>query len=655
MLDQRVKTSHQLFMAAILSLLLFGCGSTPKPQAQTPVEVERPVEIVPEATSLGAAELIAEAQQSFSLTGDEEQRNQQLLQAAEQFYAEANCPSALVVLHSIRNWQSAIPDTIHRNLLLAECAPAEQLDAAKRLAQLEILSPRPELRQRQLKVRAAVYASQQQFIQAAAQYVQLQTPTGDENEQIWRWINAAAPAQQQAVISQHPGLRSWLNVAATLRRYGDQPQQIAQFYADFLVQYPEHYLSLNTPVEITRGIAAISERPRNIVVMLPLTGRLSAQGNAIKQGLLSAYFDSIQVAQLKDALPPLQFVDTTTFNFDVATEQVLQADLIIGPLTKTNIERLQPLLSPNTTLLALNRTDSIAANPDRQSASEMNQAAIADESAEAAPEEAQIMQPDAFRFYFALAPEDEAQQLAKYIYTQGYRAPILVHAQDTTSQRLSAAFLAQWREMNQQTDNQGITVVSYDSTDAMREGVGSALDVAQSRARIAQLERLLGPELYNVPRNRRDVDAIVAFASPEQIELLNPIIESSLSPFTDKNVPVYVTSRSIRFDVSKNQLRDLQNVHFFDMPWMMPTHQWTALEEQIEEVFPQQRDPLRRLFALGYDAYQQFQNLPYMASIPQFSVLAMSGKLWVNDNNEVVRELPLAIIDEQQVRLLANP
>ena len=47
-------------------------------------------------------------------------------------------------------------------------------------------------------------------------------------------------------------------------------------------------------------------------------------------------------------------------------------------------------------------------------------------------------------------------------------------------------------------------------------------------------------EVYNMPRSRRDIDAIVAFASPQDTELLNPIIEASLNPYDGKQVPVYV-------------------------------------------------------------------------------------------------------------------
>ena len=44
-----------------------------------------------------------------------------------------------------------------------------------------------------------------------------------------------------------------------------------------------------------------------------------------------------------------------------------------------------------------------------------------------------------------------------------------------------------------------------------------------------------------------DIDAVVVFAGIQETELLNPIIEASLSPFGNAQLPVYASSKSIEY------------------------------------------------------------------------------------------------------------
>ena len=157
-----------------------------------------------------------------------------------------------------------------------------------------------------------------------------------------------------------------------------------------------------------------------------------------------------------------------------------------------------------------------------------------------------------------------------------------------------------------------------------------------------------------MPRSRRDIDAIIAFASPQNTELLNPIIEASLNPYDGKQVPVYATSRSMDYDSGKNQWRDLQNIHFLDMPWLMPNHKWQPLAQLIRETWPERTTLQNRLFAFGYDAYNLLSNVGYLSTLPYASYEGLSGRLSVNEHGEVIRLLPQGIIRNEEVQRLTE-
>lgn len=633
-------------MSAVITagLVLFGCGATSTPQS-TPV-VSVPVETVKREfviTPTTPEQLVQQAQQQWRQSKDLVTRNRLLLAAADGYSLQQDCNKTLTIISHIYSQISDAANKAHANLLTAECSGIDQIDDGKRAELVSTPAATTELRDRQKHVQARVFANQEQWLAAAQTLAQLSNIASHHTEQIWGWIQNVDYRTQQTSMNRYPNLRQWLALSAMLHQYGTSPQQLAESFNQFTVDFPNHPLVLHTPVEFYAGMNIQFTQPMRIAVVLPLTGRLEVQGNAIKQGILSAYFQATSSRIDEEGTEQsLRFYDSHSLSIDQLAEQLQEAELIIGPLLKSNIESLTPKLPTSAVLVALNRVET---EPELKVIN-IDPLSPVDEGLGPLPEQ---------RFYFALAPEDEAEQMAMHIYQKGYRSPILVHPQDAIGQRLADAFLKRWRALNAQQPNTGISVVSYNDNDAMRDGITEALDVAQSKNRIKQLERQLIPELYNVPRNRRDVDAIVAFATPEQTELLNPIVESSLSPFSDRNVPVYVTSRSISLDITKNQLRDLQNVYFFDLPWMMPEHPWLPLSAQVNSFYPNQRDSTKRLFALGYDAFTQISALPHLAAIPQLSTPALSGELSVNQYQQVIRRLPIAVIDNEKVKVLVEP
>lgn len=630
-------------LAIALGLLLCSCGSTSipvsNPNLSVPIKSAEPALVTTPITPL---QLIQQAELEWQQRSNKVSRNTLLLAAADSYVLQQECSKALTIINHIAANISNAANMIHANLVTAECASIEQLDDEKRAQLVLIPAATNQLKDRQKYVQAQLLERQQQWLAAAQTLAQLSAIDPEHTEQIWRLIQRVDYHTQQASIDQYPNLRQWLLVSALVHEYGTSSQQLTTKFNQFAAEFPDHPLALSNPREFVTNSNIEFNKPTAVAVILPLTGRLEVQGNAIKQGILSAYFAAMDNQSEEEVEQVLRFYDSNSLSIDQLAEQLQQAQLVIGPLLKQTIQSLTPKLPRSTSIVALNRIPIIS----NELITDTKAVTFAEAESGPLPEQ---------RFYFALAPEDEARQMAEHIHQQGYRNPILVHPEDPIGERLAEAFLTEWRSLAEwQSDNQ-INLVSYADNDAMRDGILTALDVRQSKNRIKQLESVLIPELYNVPRNRRDVDAIVAFATPEQIELLNPIVESSLSPFNDIAVPVYVTSRSISLDITKNQLRDLQNVYYLDLPWMMPENEWQNLSDQVNALYPNQRDSSKRLFALGFDAYTQVNALPHLAAIPQLTTSALTGELSVNQYQQVVRRLPIAVIDNEKVKVLVEP
>jgi hypothetical protein len=333
-----------------------------------------------------------------------------------------------------------------------------------------------------------------------------------------------------------------------------------------------------------------------------------------------------------------QYREIRFFDSALKTAQQLNAlvadfDVVLGPLVKEQIMKLTAVLPSDKILLALNRVELKAKAPTIDQLDRIVESNLTRSE----------------HYYFSLAPEDEAQQLALHLHKKQFVRPIIFAADTPTTQRMAEAFIAKWQE----TPNaiQPDLNIFTDSKD-MRTRVSQMLDVAQSKQRIKQIEILSDVEVFGVERNRRDIDSIVLFANPEQAKLLNPIIEASLSPFARRSLSVFASSRSYSLDLNSNSLRDLRNLTFTDMPWMLPDHSWQSLAKQTTQLWPQKQDTLLRLFAMGFDAYNLLPNLRRLKTLPQLVSHGLTGEINVDDQGVLHRRLLWAQVAQDRVKLL---
>jgi uncharacterized protein len=624
----------------LISLFIVSC-SAPTTRVNTPTESQQTVK--PTVQSIENIDYLKKAEEVFAATGSIEQRNEWLLVAADALQQQGDCAKSLRLLQLLA---SKLQTQRHKNIaqiLSTECLitlnrpEVEEHDDFL----LEKLVPEAGYEPRVYRLKAHIYSQQQAWVKASEALLKT---AGDENEksqQIWQWLKNLSVQELRAEKLRNNQLQPWLQLSLIVHTYGLDPALLAEQVVNWQSRYGHLPLAKQLPSELVLSLQQSPIIAKKIAVLLPLSGRLATQGLALKEGILAAYLSHLPEAQLpsennlaeQPVYRQLNFLDSALKTPEELNALVADYDFVLGPLLKENINGLKNLLPNDKIMLALNRTDS----------DEVPYPAISlPGQIPATPKE---------HYFFALAPEDEAEQLAQYIRHKGYKRPIIFTADNSVTSRMSDAFLATWMKDSLIQRQPDIAVFS-DSKD-MRDQVESLLDVAQSKARIKQMENVADIEVHSVERNRLDIDVIVLFANPEQTELLNPIIEASLSPSSTASLAVFASSRSYSLELSKNSLRDLRNLTFSDMPWMLPGHQWSELANQTSELWPQRLDALLRLFAMGYDAYELINNLRQLKNLPQISKAGLTGELSVSANGVLHRHLPLAQITQDRVSVLA--
>lgn len=654
-------------LSAVASvLLLAGCESTPKSQSK-PVEVKpSPIETTQVDDNVTPEHKLLEAKRVWARTRDKNQRDTLLLEAADLYIQNQQPVLAQQVLFEVKEDGISSANQSYYSLLITKAytdlpgAAPEEL-----LAMLDNVIETDETAYQKAELQTKLY-SQQGNLAAAANSV-LKTRLSDEQkvEQVWKWITSLPKESLDAIGEEYPALAPFLTLRELTEQYASSPIKLANNLQQFTQVYRGHVLENALPEDVVKASKLTDAGANDIAVLLPLSGRLARSGQVVKDGIMAAYYTDVEKRQDEHLLPRLRFIDTNGADSQELITEIGDTKFIIGPLLKETIESLIPNLPIGVNVLALNRPDELPDSSLRQSTSYSittkrenvdNKASNVDLAESKTQDEIGALDLPVSLNYYGLAPEDEAKQLAELIFKKGFRAPIVIAAQNSLYQRMDDTFKTHWKALNSAENKQraNITSVTFNDSNSLREGITQALDVAQSNERINQIEYMTNDEVYNMPRSRRDIDAIVAFASPQDTELLNPIIEASLNPFDGKQVPVYATSRSMDYDSGKNQWRDLQNVHFIDMPWLMPIHKWQPLEQEVQQAWENQNTMQKRLFAFGFDAYQLLPQLGMLNTLKYLSHDGLTGNLSLNQRGEVVRKQPQAIIRNEKVKMLSE-
>lgn len=654
-------------LSAVASVLvLTGCGSTPKTQSKPVVVQPTPIETTQVEDNVTPEHKLLEAKKVWERTRNKEQRDTLLLQAADLYLQNQQPVLAQQVLYEVKeDGISGVNQSYYSLLVTKAYAGMPDASAEELLAMLDGVTGTGETAFQKAELQTQLF-TQQGNLAAAANSVLKTNLTDDEKvQQVWQWITSIPASSLDSVGSAYPDLSPFITLRELTEENASSPKKLAKSLQQFKQVYRGHVLENALPENVIEATQLTDAGANDIAVLLPLSGRLARTGQVVKNGIMAAYYTDVEKRQDEHLLPRLRFIDTNEVDTQHLLSEIGDTKFIIGPLLKDTVERLIPSLPLGVNVLALNRPDEL---PDNASAKGLttgsSNPAIADDALASgtglAGDDTQnelhsLGLPTSLNYY-GLAPEDEAKQLAEFIFNKGYRAPIVIAAQSSLYQRMDDTFKKHWRILNNQENKQraNITSVSFNDSNSLREGITQALDVAQSNERINQIEYMTNDEVYNMPRSRRDIDAIVAFASPQDTELLNPIIEASLNPYDGKQVPVYATSRSMDYDSGKNQWRDLQNVHFIDMPWLMPSHSWQPLQQEVEQAWQNQNTMQKRLFAFGFDAYQLLPQLGMLNTLKYLSHEGLTGTLSLNQQGEVIRKQPQAIIRNEKVQMLSE-
>ncbi|WP_394248871.1 penicillin-binding protein activator [Vibrio profundi] len=419
-------------------------------------------------------------------------------------------------------------------------------------------------------------------------------------ERIWQNLYTYSQYEITSLVTtkNEETLDGWLQLAIYMKALDSNLPQLKNTLEHWFAENPTHPAATYTPLAITDILNLDISKPTSTALLLPLTGKFAKQAQLVRDGFIFAMMNDDEREQ--DAT--LTVLDTNTQSAEEIKARIIsdKVDFIVGPLVKSNIEKLQQAqaLSENPIpALALNIPSSV--------------------------------NPDSSMCYLTLSPEQEVAQAAKHLFSKGYKYPLIIAPKGRLGIRVQDAFEAEWQKYS---SNKVATSFFTDKRQLQRN-VNQVFGLQESQQRIAQMDALLKLDIETEPRSRRDIDSVYIVAKNSELTLIKPFIEVAVNPDA-KQPELFSNSRSHSGD---KQYEDLTGVIYSDIPLLIEEN--TSLKEQLQSLWPNNSNTEKRLQALGMDAYYLMEALPQMKAVDGHSIHGKTGILTIDDNCVVQRQI----------------
>jgi outer membrane PBP1 activator LpoA protein len=489
------------------------------------------------------------------------------------------------------------------------------------------------------RLRAEAYLQNGRFFPSAQERVKLDSLLTDPESKlgndfaIWEALNNLTDAELQQLRTAPPPdvLSGWMELVELSRLYLQQPDALAEVVPHWQRRYRGHPASVAFIDELLGTLRNAGQTPASIALLLPLNGSFHDAASAVRDGVLAAYYATPE-SGMRPQLLVYDSGDTPESAVSAYQEATAAgARFVIGPLRKDAVRAIagQPNLA--IPVLALNQIQE--QNPTETGTGDGTLNPVEDQSENRAGKQPI---PGSALYQFGLAPEDEAREVARTAWREGYSRSIALLPNTEWGERVYAAFASEWQTLGGAV----LETRRYDAGQADHgKSISAVLNLDSSKARHLQLSRHLGKKLEFEPRRRQDVDFVFLIASPKQARLIRP----QLSFYRASTLPVYSTSRVYTGhpDIAKDA--DMNGIIFCDMPWTLESGgNWDHLQQAITGYWPANASRYARLYALGIDAYRV---VPYLGQLNDSMFDAyhgVTGNLSVDSAGKIHRTLRCA-------------
>jgi uncharacterized protein len=330
----------------------------------------------------------------------------------------------------------------------------------------------------------------------------------------------------------------------------------------------------------------------HIALLLPLQSAIfGSAADAVKQGFFAA-------ANYKKQMLPVHIYsdfDENTGTVTAYRQAIANGALaVVGPLTRNGVSALAAGQDIPVPTLALNIVEG-----------------------QVAPK----------LYFFGMAVEAEARQVAQLAIRQGLHQAIIITTHTQLSQRLQAAFEEEWTG----SVNVMANPMSSSSANGTDKGILREIEYNDDASVFADISGI--------------TDTMVFLATDaERARLIRPYLANKM--------PVYATSQIFVGNDNILTNYDLNGIRFVDMPWLLqPDHPAVMIYLRANPPLSADRE---RLYALGIDSFRLIQLMLANKINSALPLDGVSGQILLSGHNFQHMAIP-AVFAQGHAQLLDAP
>lgn len=425
----------------------------------------------------------------------------------------------------------------------------------------------------------------------------------------------AVSSERLALEAMQPTrLGQWCALALNLRQTLVGRRDLLAAASEWQALNPLHPVDEQQYLELAWQYGQRFTPPGRVAVLLPTSGPLAAAGNAIRDGLVSAWLDHparTELVFLPVGEEPQSALD--------AYRQAERAGFpwVIGPLRRESVNLVAQQPGASVPGLLLNWPEAV----DPVTVPGMGMARAGVDTGDAPG----VIETD---FYsLSLSQEAEARAVAEQMLARGHRQAILLLVDSAWGERTEAAFMDAYLAGGGEV----VSLERFRSGDADHSGkLTRLLQIQDGRDRRRRLQSLLNLPLEFEDSRRDDFGAFFLAADP----VLGRQLKPQLRFFEAGSKPVFAMNRVYSGEPDPSKDGDLNGV-------VIPSTRWALQAEGPDDAL--QLDSLRNgafgsLYALGRDAWDILPWLDLMSRNPGFAYPGAVGDLHLGTDGRLLRE-----------------
>jgi uncharacterized protein len=580
----------------LLTSAFFLCHCT---TAVSPPEISEPQPVVkaekkkltsPYAKSTG--DYLAQAKNQEGI-----EKQQLLLLAAGRLIADGQWRQSSAILAQTSDLTSTLTDEKHLLLAQIDLIRDRPKMALSQLADITEIDELSLYQQAQYyKCLAQTYRALDKPIESVNERIKLDSVLSDEDElgnnrrELWLTLTHIPSAELAALSAEAPNqsvLQGWLQLALIARKYRDNSNSLVAALDQWQSRFSTHPANSILPNPLDSITNKMHDHPKQVALLLPLSGALQGPGTAVRDGFMAASRNTSSEMGIK-----VKTYDTNKGDAVSLYQKALDdgAEYIVGPLIKSQVAAVATLAHPVPTLFLNDSGASVQENS----------------------------------YLFGLSPTNEAIQVALRAKGKGYHRALIIAPGNAWGTEVTKAFTQQW----QKDGGRIVDSLLYGFNDDLNKKMKDFLQVSNSQKREKRLRELLGQKIQPVTSRRQDFDMIFLLAYPSKARQIMPL----LNYYYAGDVPVYATASVYGGSANPLKDKDLDGVMFCDIPWVF-SHQAGTRN------WPEQFNSYNRLYALGMDSYALATQLNHLMLFPADQSQSGEGILYLKPSRQVARVL----------------